>query len=125
MSSPPLPNYLRANRKCLGLSQEEVAFLVGFLGESKGSGVSRDESFTRDPSLRSALAYALIYQKTIDEIFAGLRQEVEKEVATRAKLLTYRKGLNNDPKGIRKRELFAKLAALLSKGSLKKKRDDK
>ena len=47
MSSSPLPNYLRPHRKRLGLSQEEVAFLLGFRGESKGAGVCKDERFER------------------------------------------------------------------------------
>ena len=39
-----LSNYLRTHRRRLTLSQEEVAFLLGVNGESKGSKVSRDES---------------------------------------------------------------------------------
>jgi hypothetical protein len=60
--------------------------------------VCRDEKFTREPSLRSALAYEAIYGKPVRELFAGLYQEVEQEVAERAKLLTYRKVGNQNPK---------------------------
>lgn len=90
-----LPNYLHSNRKKLGLSQEEVAFLLGGTGEEKGSKVSRDESFSREPGLRAALAYEVIYGKAVQEIFAGLREEVEREVAQRAKILSHRKGKFN------------------------------
>jgi hypothetical protein len=42
MSSSQLTNYLRTNRKRLVLSQEEVAFMLGFKGEDKGIKVCRD-----------------------------------------------------------------------------------
>lgn len=86
-----LSNYLRLHRKRLALSQEEVAFMLGGTGENKGSKVSRDESFDREPSLRAALAYEVIYGKPVREVFAGLYEQVEQEVAKRAKLLSYRK----------------------------------
>jgi transcriptional regulator with XRE-family HTH domain len=92
-----LPNYLRTNRTRLALSQEEVAFMLGGTGESKGSKVSRDESFDREPGLRAALAYEVMYGKPVRELFAGLYEEVEQDVARRAKLLTFRKR-NPDPK---------------------------
>lgn len=86
-----LSNYLRPHRKRLALSQEEVAFLLGGTGENKGSKVSRDESFDREPGLRAALAYEAIYGKPVRELFAGLYDRMEQEVAKRAKLLSYRK----------------------------------
>jgi hypothetical protein len=87
-----LPNYLRPNRKRLSLSQDEAGFLLGGTGEDKGSKVSRDESFSREPALRAALAYEVIYGKPVRELFAGLYEEIELEVAERAKILSYRKG---------------------------------
>ena len=98
MSSSSLTNYLRTNRKRLALSQEEVAFLLGFHGESKGAKVCRDEKFTREPSLLSALAYEAVYQKPVRELFAGLYEQTEQEVAERAKILTYRIDRKPNPK---------------------------
>ena len=91
MSSYSLTNYLRTNRKRLVLLQEEVAFLLGFKGEDKGIKVCRDEKFAREPSLQMALAYEAIYGRPVRELFAGLYQQIEKEVAERAKVLIYRK----------------------------------
>ena len=88
---PSLPNYLRTNRKHISLSQEEVAFLLGFKGEDKGIKVCRDEKFAREPSLQMALAYEAIYGRPVRELFAGLYEQIEKEVAERAKVLIYRK----------------------------------
>jgi len=93
-----LPNYLLTNRKRLTLSQEEVAFLLGGNGEGKGSKVSRDESSKREPGLKDVLAYELIYGKPARELFAGVYEQVEQEVAQRAKILTYRVVENNSHK---------------------------
>ena len=93
-----LPNYLRTHRKRQTLSQEEVAFLLGVNGMDKGIKVSRDENLAREPNLRIALAYEVIYGKPVRELFAGLYEQVEQEVAERAKLLNYRKTGKSKPK---------------------------
>ena len=72
--------------------------MLGFKGEDKGAKVCRDEKFTREPSLRSALAYEAIYGRPVRELFAGLYEQIEQEVAERAKILTYRKVGNQNPK---------------------------
>jgi transcriptional regulator with XRE-family HTH domain len=87
----PLPNYLLSQRKRLSLSQEEVGFLLGITGMHKGNKVCRDEKFTRAPSLQDALAYEAIFDRPLRELFAGHYQQVEQDVATRAKLLNFRK----------------------------------
>ena len=85
-----LPNYLRTHRKRSALSQGEVAFLLGTKGANKGNKVSRDENYARTPTLESALAYEVIYGKPIRELFAGLYEEVEREVIGNAKMLAHR-----------------------------------
>ncbi len=85
-----LSNYLSTHRKRLALSQEEVAFLLGVNGLDKGIKVSRDENNAREPSLLTALAYEAIYGIPVRELFAGLYEQVEQQVAGRAKLLSYR-----------------------------------
>jgi transcriptional regulator with XRE-family HTH domain len=84
MTSLQLPNYLLANRKRLALSQDEVAFL---LGTNSGAQVCRNERFVREPSLETALAYEVIYKRSVSELFPGLYQKVEQQVAERAKIL--------------------------------------
>jgi transcriptional regulator with XRE-family HTH domain len=86
----PLPNYLRTNRKRLLLSQEEVAFLLGVNGPDRGIKVSRDENDARLPTLETALAYEAIYGTPVRELYAGLYEQAEQEVAERARLLSYR-----------------------------------
>lgn len=84
MTSTQLPNYLRANRKRLALSQDEVAFL---LGTNSGAKVCRYERFVREPSLKTALQYEAIFQRSVSELFSGLYQKAEHDVAERAKIL--------------------------------------
>lgn len=109
--SSPLPNYLQSHRNSLALSQDEVAFLLGLHGEGKGSKVSRVEHFTRVPTLETALAYEAIYGKPIRELFAGLYEQIEKEVASRAKVLSFRKNWKVGPLTEHKRKVLADLAA--------------
>jgi hypothetical protein len=98
-----LPNYLRSNRKRFALEQDEVAFLLGV----KSSDIpSRHERFVRGPSLPAALAYEVIYQKPLRELFAGLYEGIEQGVADRAKVLLERTGESNDDK----RQLLARIA---------------
>ena len=85
-----LPNYLRTHRKSAALSQEEVAFLLGTKGMNKGIKVSRDEHSARTPTLEEALAYEAIYGRPIRELFAGVYEEVEREVIGNAKMLAHR-----------------------------------
>ena len=84
MPSPRFQNYLRANRKRLGLSQEDVAFLLGL---PTGQKVSRHEQFVHIPTLAAVFAYEVIYKRAASELFSDLYQKVEKEIAKRAKAL--------------------------------------
>ena len=85
-----LPNYLQTHRKRAALSQEEVAFLLGTKGANKGNKVSRDEHYARTPTLENALAYEVIYGRPVRELFAGLYEEVERDVIAHAKMLMHR-----------------------------------
>ena len=112
MTTSQLPNYLLSNRKRLALSQEEVAFL---LGAGNGQKVCRHERFAREPSLETAFAYEAIYKRTASELFSGLYQKLEKEVAARAKILAERtnRGKSNR-RTIHKRQMLSNLAGMQS-----------
>ena len=111
MSSPQLPNYLRANRKRLALSQDEVAFL---LGTRSGAKVCRYERFVREPSLETALAFEVIFKRSVSELFGGLYQRVERDVAGRAKTLAERKDRRANRQSARKHEALSDLATVRS-----------
>jgi transcriptional regulator with XRE-family HTH domain len=93
-----LSNYLKTHRKRLTLSQEEVGFLLGVKGESKGSKVSRNEDPEYVPGLHTAIAYAVIYGKPVRELFAGVYEQIEQEISERAKVLSYRTTGKPEPK---------------------------
>lgn len=82
--SHKLENYLRTYRKRSGLSQDEVAFLLGC---ESGTKVSRYERFTRKPALETALACRAIFGVPVEDMFAGVYQKVEKKILNRAQLL--------------------------------------
>lgn len=109
MSSPITKNYLRSNRKRLALSQNDVSFLMGALDGGK---ISRYERFAREPSLRTALAFEAIYKRAASEIFEGLYQTIEQEVAKRAKILANRKDGKPNERAARKRETLKELARI-------------
>src|SRR5882724_1736781 len=110
-----LPNYLLVNRKRLALFQDEVAFL---LGAETGESVCRHERFAREPSLAVALAYEAIYQKPVRELFAGLFEEVQQEVVTRAQTATDRTSLKKTTRhSARKIQTLTGIAARLSSRS--------
>jgi transcriptional regulator with XRE-family HTH domain len=83
--SHKLENYLRTYRKRSGLSQEEVAFLLGC---QTGTKVSRYERFARKPSLETLFAYEVMFGAAARELFAGSFEKVEKRISHRAQLLT-------------------------------------
>ena len=84
MHSPKLQNYLRMHRKRTGLSQDEVAFLLGC---QTGANVSRYERFARQPNLETAFACEVIFGIPARELFAGVYQKVEETIHQRAQVL--------------------------------------
>jgi transcriptional regulator with XRE-family HTH domain len=75
-------NYIRMFRKQRGLSQDELAFLLGW---KSGFGVSRFERGEREPSLETLLAMEAIFGIPIRELYAGRFQKVEASVKERAR----------------------------------------
>ena len=72
MSSHKLENYLRKYRRRAGLTQDELAFLLGC---KSGAKVSRYERFARTPNLQTALAYEVVFGAPARELLAGAARE--------------------------------------------------
>lgn len=100
-----LDNYLRTYRKKAGLSQDEVAFL---LGSQSGAKVSRYERHTREPNLRTLFALEVIFRAPSRKLFAGIYERVERITVKRASALVERFAAIESPD----RMLAHKLAAL-------------
>ena len=104
-----LPNYLKTYRRRAGLSQDEVAFLLGC---QSGAKVSRYERLARQPNLETALAYEALLGVPARELFAGVYEKVENEVKTRARELAGSLNtLEADRGATRKRETLSALTA--------------
>ena len=73
---PPDPNVSRLQilRKRSGLSQKDLAHLLGFRSEAP---ISRHERSDTVPNLLTALGYQAIFRIPISELFPGLYETVE------------------------------------------------
>jgi transcriptional regulator with XRE-family HTH domain len=100
-------NYIRYYRRKAGLSQDELSFL---LGRKSGSHVSRYERGRREPSLETLLAFEVVFQAVIRDLYAGRARKVEETVRERAGLLLEK--LGDDPR--KRKRLRALLAGLYS-----------
>lgn len=96
-----LPNYLRTHRRRAGLSQKEVAYLLGC---KNGSKISRYEHFSQTPSLKTAFSYEVLFRTSAKELFSGIFQQAEKEMFRRLGLLI-RKLEKDKPNVRRERKL--------------------
>jgi transcriptional regulator with XRE-family HTH domain len=102
-----LDNYLRTYRKRSGLSQDELAYL---LGTGDGAKVSRYEKNGRQPTLDTVLAYEAIFRVASRELFAGRFQRADRSVTRRARLLAER--LAREPQDYRVARKLEALAAI-------------
>jgi hypothetical protein len=86
-----------------------VAFLLGTQSRAK---VCRNERFVRAPSLETALAYEAIFKRSVSELFSGLYQKVERDVAARAQTLISRlRPPKSNARTVQKREALTALLA--------------
>ena len=104
-----LPNYLRASRKKAGLSQDDLAFLLGC---DSGTKVSRYELFRRQPGLPTVFALEAIFGKPARELFAGMYEDAEQQTAARARRLIQRLNKHRDDAQLRRK--LALLQAIAS-----------
>lgn len=79
-----LTNYIAMYRKRCGLYQSELATLIGV---DSNATIGRYESGQMVPSCRELLALSIALEQPIDEILAGMVEEVREEVAGRAQAL--------------------------------------
>jgi transcriptional regulator with XRE-family HTH domain len=76
--------YLRPLRRRFGLTQRELAFLVGAKG---GAVISRIERLKLEPSLARTRAFALVFDTRALELFPELFSDVRDAVRHRAREL--------------------------------------
>lgn len=74
--------YLRSYRRRWGLTQDELAMLLGC---TTGAVISRLERHGRQPSLETAYAFEVLFGTAPIELFPGLHAKVRKAVIARAR----------------------------------------
>ncbi len=86
MAAPrALSNYIRMYRKRTGLTQAEVAYLLGSTHRSK---VSRYERGVRIPSLANVIGFEIVFQAPLKALFAGTYEKVNEGIRDRARRLS-------------------------------------
>jgi transcriptional regulator with XRE-family HTH domain len=93
MATHRLANYLKSYRKRSGLTQREVAFLLGW---KHGEQLLRYEKHHRIPPFRIALAFEAIFKVPVTELFAGANDSIVGEIGTRIETLTAELQKRND-----------------------------
>jgi transcriptional regulator with XRE-family HTH domain len=76
-----LQNYLRTHRRRHGLSQAEIATLLGVVSGTK---VSRYENFARMPGALTVFAFEVVFNRPASELFAGNYHAIRLAVQGRA-----------------------------------------
>ncbi len=76
MREPP-GSYLQVLRRQAGLTQRELAELLGY-GDERA--VSKHEQLDRLPSLIAACGYSVVFGKSLPELFPGLYEAVQQAV---------------------------------------------
>lgn len=77
MPSSHTGNYLRSHRRMSGLSQRELAGIIGYLTRFQ---IARHEESTTVPAFIIAISYEVVFRVPISEIFPGLYQSVEARI---------------------------------------------
>ena len=80
-----MPHYVRRHRLRAALTQREMAHL---LGSRSPATVCQYEARKREPDLRTALAYQVVFGLPVETLFPGIYREVEREVLIRADRLS-------------------------------------
>jgi transcriptional regulator with XRE-family HTH domain len=96
-------SFVRAHRRRWGLSQAELAILLGIVSSTT---VSRIERSVRTPTSTVMIACCILFGLPALELFGSLHEEIEEVVGTAAKNLNDAlKGMTDKP-SIRKREFL-------------------
>lgn len=80
MNHSYLPSYLRTHRKRSGLSQREIANLLGYPDEGQ---VSRHERLASVPPFLIALGYQAIFRVPISDLFPGVYETAKQTIEER------------------------------------------
>lgn len=75
-----LGNYIRVQRKNAGLSQRQLARILGYDQEAP---ISRHERVRTLPPLLIAIAYCVVFRAPMSDVFSGVFEAVERMIEER------------------------------------------
>lgn len=102
-----LENYISAQRRATGISQDELAILIGLEGRSS---ISRYELGLRLPELQTLIALEVVFDLPLQELFAGIAERVREEIPSRARVLLEGMGEKPTAQNVEKISTLARLA---------------
>jgi transcriptional regulator with XRE-family HTH domain len=106
-------SYLRTYRRRSGLTQAEVAFL---LGVHSGAKVSRYERLSRRPSFQTALGLQAVFGIPTEALLPVISAEVERKIMARANLLSRRLERHSDSARTKRKLRF--LTSVAARGKI-------
>lgn len=98
-----MSNYLRRERRAWGLTQPELARLIGCRCATQ---LSRIERNRRHPSLHIVIASKILFGRPLYKIFPCLYDEIEEAVMRQAYRLYQKLESDRSPRAMRKKELL-------------------
>lgn len=104
-----LDNYILAQRRATGLTQDELAILLGLEGRAS---VSRYEIGVRQPELETLIALEMVFDLPIQELFAGVAERVGEALVARARAVLGDMGDKASPENVDKLTTLARVARL-------------
>jgi transcriptional regulator with XRE-family HTH domain len=105
--------YLRTFRRRSGLTQAELAFL---LGADDGAQVSRYERLSRRPSFQTALGLQAVFGVPAETLLPVVSAEVERKIISRAHLLSRRLERHSDSARTKRKIRF--LTSITARGRI-------
>lgn len=103
-------SFVRAHRRRWGLTQAELAVLLGIASSTT---VSRIERSVRTPTATVMVACCILFGLPAPELFTTLHDEIEEVVGTAAKILCDALEGRTDKQSVRKREFLEEVLSRL------------
>lgn len=104
-------SFVRANRRRWGLTQPELALLIGL---TSSTAVSRIERSKRTPAAPILIACCMVFGAQVPDLFPSLHVEIEQTVIEAARILLAQLEGRADKASVRKRQLLEAMVARIS-----------
>jgi transcriptional regulator with XRE-family HTH domain len=104
-------SFVRANRRRWGLTQPELALLIGL---TSSTAVSRIERAKRTPAAPTLIACCIVFGIVTPDLFPSLHAEIEAAVTEAARALLAQLDGRTDKQSVRRRQLLVDMVTRIS-----------